>query len=73
MCVQKIISLQLTRSLEEDKVRLEDEVLATVQIASKLEARLQTANSARSAAEGQAISAEARARDVCALPLLPKN
>ena len=55
MCVQ------LTKDLEAGKARVEDEVIATVQIATQLEARLRQAKQDAELAQQQAQQAQQRA------------
>ena len=56
--------MQIATSLEMDRARLEEEVVATAKIAAKLENRLQAAHAAKSKAEQSSAYAEARAREV---------
>lgn len=66
MCVQ------LTKELEAAKARVEDEVIATVQIATKLEGRLRQAKQDADLAQQQAQQAQQRANQVrcCILVVL---
>ena len=61
--------MQIASGLEADRARLEEEVVATVRIATNLESRLQAANQARQKAEGASTAAESRAREVIPLQL----
>ena len=56
--------MQIAKELESERARVEDEIIATVRIATSLEARLQSANAARAAAEYAASVAEQRAVEV---------
>ena len=56
--------MQLTKEFEAAKARVEDEVIATVQIATKLEGRLRQAKQDTDLAQQQAQQAEQRANQV---------
>ena len=62
--------MQLTKELEAGKARVEDEMIATVHIATGLEARLRQAKQDADLAQQQAQQAEQRANQVlhCASP-----
>ena len=64
--------VQLTKELEAAKARVEDEVIATVQIATKLEGRLRQAKRDADLAQQQAQQAQQRANQVlcCILVVL---
>jgi len=57
--------LQLTKELEAAKARVEDEVIATVHIATGLEGRLRQAKLDAALAQQQAQQADQRANQVC--------
>ena len=56
--------VQLTKELEAAKARVEDEMVATVQIATGLEARLRQAKAEADLAQQQAQQADQRAMQV---------
>ena len=56
--------MQIAKDLEVERAKVEEEVVATVRIATSLEARLQAANSFRANAEHMASLAEKRAAEV---------
>ena len=58
--------LQLARELEAAKARVEEEVLATVHIATGLETRLRAAKGEAEAAQEAAVLAQQRAQQVAA-------
>ena len=60
-----VAPLQLTKELEASKARVEDEVIATVQIATGLEGRLRQAKQDADLAQQQALQADQRANQVC--------
>lgn len=63
--LQGPVCVQIAKQLEEARARVEDEVVATVRIATALEARLQSAHKNVAAAEQNAAAAERRAVEVC--------
>ena len=56
--------VQIAAKLEEEKARIEEEVLATARIATSLEARLRSAHAAQEAASAQAAAALRQAAEV---------
>lgn len=65
--------MQLTKELEAAKARVEDEVIATVQIATKLEGRLRQAKQDADLAQQQAQQAQQRASQVLYCILVPSH
>ena len=59
---------EMAAAAEADRSRLEQEVLATAQLATSLEARLRTALAARDGAEARIAAAEMKAYEVRRLP-----
>ena len=67
---------EMAAAAEADRSRLEQEVLATAQLATSLEARLRTALAARDGAEARIAAAEMKAYEVRRLPcqvMCPSN
>ena len=64
-----LVELQIAAKLEEEKCRVEAEVLATARIATGLETRLRAAQSAQEAANAQAAAALQQAADVGSPPV----
>ena len=58
------VCMQLTKELEAAKARVEDEMIATVQIATGLEGRLREARAEADLAQQQAQQADQRAHQV---------
>ena len=56
--------LQIAKELEAERAKVEEQVVATVRIATSLEARLQAAHAAKDAAEHLASVSERRAAEV---------
>ena len=56
--------MQIAAKLEEEKARIEEEVLATARIATSLEARLRSAHAAEETASAQAAAALRQAAEV---------
>ena len=59
---------EMAAAAEADRNRLEQEVLATAQLATSLESRLRTALAAKDAAEARVAAAEMKAYEVGRLP-----
>ena len=55
--------LQIAKELETDRIRVEEEVLATARIATQLEGRLQSLHEAKEAAERALSASETRAAE----------
>ncbi len=60
---------EMAAAAEEDRGRLEAEVVATAQLATAVEARLRSALTAKDAAESRVAAAELRAHQACDCPL----